>query len=85
MKYKSIEKIITKAQTDLSARAKTLKDKKVKLREQINERYPADAYGIKGEMIYEEKVWEINAELNSILRWSGALREVVEAMEKRGE
>ncbi len=77
-------KTIIKAHELIKARIQKLVDKKQNLRDWVNEKYPADCYGIKGEMIFDEKSKQINEELSLLRRYDSGMYDLIEVVEKNG-
>ena len=72
---------INKCHTQIKQRIQWLENKKKGLREYINEKYPADIYGVKGMTIYDEKSKKIEDELRLLKKYDYGFYDLVEAIE----
>lgn len=77
-------KTIIKAHELIKSRIQKLVDKKQNLRDWVDEKYPFDVYGIKGEMIFDEKSKQINDELNLLRQYDSGMYDLIEVVEKNG-
>ena len=62
----SDNKTVNKAHALIKERIEKLRDKKQNLRDRIEEKYPYDLYGLKGETMYEQKSKELEEEIYRI-------------------
>lgn len=69
----------------INKRIAVLDSKKQTLWEDISSKYPADMYGLKGEMIYQKKSEELNRELMIMIKWQHAWWDALEIIEGRYE
>lgn len=77
-------KTIIKAHEVIKARIQKLVDKKQNLRDWVDDRYPADTFGIKGEMLFDEKVKQIDEELKLLRKYDSGMYDLIEVIEKDG-
>lgn len=80
----SQNKTVQKAHEVIKKRIEALVDKKQSLRDRIDEKYPADCYGIKGDMIFDEKSKEIQEELDLLRTYDRGFFDLVEIIEEKG-
>ena len=80
----SQNKTVQKAHVVIKKRIEALVDKKQSLRDRIDEKYPADCYGIKGDMIFDEKSKEIQEELDLLRTYDRGFYDLVEVIEEKG-
>lgn len=80
----SQNKTVQKAHEVIKKRIEALVDKKQSLRDRIDEKYPADCYGIKGDMIFDEKSKEIQEELDLLRTYDRGFYDLVEVIEEKG-
>ena len=80
----SQNKTVQKAHEVIKKRIEALIDKKQSLRDRIDEKYPADFYGIKGNMIFDEKSKEIQEELDLLRTYDRGFYDLIEIIEEKG-
>ena len=78
---KKMIKIIIKAKHDMSAVKETIEMEKESLRQNLREKYPYDYYGIKADLIFEEKSKKIEADLKRVNLYCTALAYMTEDVE----
>lgn len=77
----SANKTVNKAHELIKTRIQKLVDKKQNLRDWVDERYPADYYGIKGQMIFDEKTKQIDEELKLLRQYDSGFYDLMEVVE----
>lgn len=77
-RFRSIDKAgqLIKAELDKK------KEKRNRLREEIYEKYPEDIYGIKAEMLFDEKRQELDKEIALLRKFAIAWHNTVEMIEE---
>lgn len=77
----SKNKTVNKAHEVIKTRIEKLRDKKQNLRDRIDEKYPSDMYGIKGDMIYDQKAKELDDEIKLLRLYDSGMYDLMEAIE----
>ena len=75
-------KTVLKAHELIKKRIEALVEKKQGLRDRIDEKWPADCYGIKGDMIFDEKSKEIQEELDLLRAYDRGFYDLIEGVER---
>ena len=82
----SDNKLVMRCISSLCNQRDKVQELRRNLKKSIMERYPVDMYGIKGEMIYQEKAEKYDAEillLNEYINGMYALIEIIEHKERK--
>lgn len=74
-------KVVNRMYNQLHKEKERLLIKKTGLKESIDERYPFEVYGIKNEIIFEERSKKINEDLNLINRYINGFQDLIEIIE----
>lgn len=77
----SDNKTVMKAIDLLIMKREKLRDKKQNLRDRIDEKYPFDTCGIKGDMIYDEKSKELDDEIKLLSTYISGMYDLIEIIE----
>ncbi len=67
----------------LVSRREKLRDKKQNLRNRIDERYPFEIYGCKGDQVFDDKKAEIDREINELSLYISGMYDLIEIIEAR--
>ena len=78
---KKMNKIIIKAKHDMLAVKETIEMERESLEQNIREKYPYDGYGIKADLLIEEKSKKIDADLKRVKLYCTALAYMTEDVE----
>ena len=78
---KKMIKIIIKAKHDMLAVKETIEMERESLEQNIREKYPVDYYGIKADLVIEEKSKKIDADLKRVNLYCTALAYMTEDVE----
>lgn len=79
----SENKTVMKAISTIIDRREKLREKKQTLRYRIDEKYPYDSHGLKGEMIFDEKSSELDAEIKLLSKYISGMYDLIEIIEKK--
>ena len=74
----SQNKTVNKAHEVIKTRIEKLRDKKQNLRDRIDDKYPFEIYGMRGEQIYEDKSKELNEEIELLSKYVSGLYDLIE-------
>lgn len=77
----SKNKTVMKAVDLLIQKREKLRDKKQNLRDNIDDKYPFEIYGLKGEQIYEDKSKELDDEIKLISQYISGMYDLIEIIE----
>lgn len=77
----SQNKTVNKAHEVIKTRIEKLRDKKQNLRDRIDDKYPFEIYGMRGESIYESKSKELDEEIKLLQRYDSGLYDLIEIIE----
>ena len=77
----SQNKTVMKAIDQLIVKREKLRDKKQNLRDRIDEKYPYDTHGIKGDMIFDEQSKKLDAEIKLISKYISGMYDLIEIIE----
>lgn len=75
--------VMNKCLEMINKRIAALDSKKQTLWRDISSKYPADMYGLKGEMMYQKKSEELNHELTIMIKWQKAWWDALDIIEGR--
>lgn len=79
----SDNKTVMKAISTIIDRREKLREKKQTLRDRIDEKYPYDSHGLKGEMIFDEKSRELDAEIKLLSKYISGIYDLIEIIESK--
>lgn len=79
----SDNKTVNKAHEVIKARLEKLRDKRQNLRDRIDEKYPADACGMKGEMIFQRKSKKLDEEIKLLRQYDSGMYDLIELIERK--
>ena len=77
----SKNKTVMKAVDLLIQKREKLRDKKQNLRDRIDDKYPFEIYGLKGDQIYEERFKELDDEIKLISQHISGMYDLIEIIE----
>lgn len=77
----SNNKTVMRAISILIDKREKLRDKKQALRNKIDDKYPPEVYGIKGEMKFSEESEKLNSEINLLSKYISGLYDLIEMIE----
>ena len=77
----SNNKTVMKAIDLLIQKREKLRDKKQNLRDRIDDKYPFEIYGLKGDQIYEERFKELDDEIKLISQYISGMYDLIEIIE----
>lgn len=77
----SKNKTVMKAVDLLIQKREKLRDKKQNLRDRIDDKYPFEIYGLKGDQIYEERFKELDDEIKLISQYISGMYDLIEIIE----
>lgn len=81
----SKNKTVMKAIDLLIQKREKLRDKKQNLRDNIDDKYPFEIYGLKGDLIFEEKQKELDDEIKLISQYISGMYDLIEIIEGEQE
>lgn len=77
----SDNKTVMKAIDLLIMKREKLRDKKQNLRDKIDDKYPFEIYGLKGDQIYEDKSKELDDEIKLLSTYISGMYDLIEIIE----
>ncbi len=77
----SNNKTVNRAHAIIAARIEKLREKKQTLRDRIDEKYPCDVYGNKGEMYFDKYSKKYDDEINLLRKYDSGMYELIEMIE----
>lgn len=81
----SDNKTVNKLIDQLIDKREKLRDKKQNLRDRIDEKYPFEIYGLKGDQIYENKSKELDDEIKLISKYISGMYDLIEIIEGKAK
>lgn len=79
---KSKNKTIDKAHELIKERIAKLRDKKQNLRDKIDDKYPYDMFGIKADIVFDQKSRELDEEIALLREYDSGMYELMENIER---
>ena len=79
----SYNKLVMRCISSLCNQRDKVQEMRCNLKKNIMDRYPVDLYGIKGEMIYQEKAEKYDAEILLLNRYINGMYDLIEIIEHK--
>ncbi len=81
----SKNKTVNKIHNMLNDKREKLRDKRQNLRDRIDDKYPYDLYGIKGDMMFEEQSKALDEEIDLLGKYISGMFDLIEIIEGKEE